>query len=844
MENFKGLEQVTLLQNVPPQVLDQLRLLAEEYHYADAEIISAQGGVATHLYLLLNGRVEVVQTDIEGFEHRIATLQQGEIFGERALLMADRRSADVIANGPVRIARLPWPVLRELMQQYPQLYDNLCRRLAHQLGNWSIRHQKDEKEARELLTNLVGWQVLPEFDSFPGVSPWARQLNQQISQLALEQQHVLVQGERGTWKELVARLIHYHCGDQSRPILYLNCADPPPVLKQQDDRRNHRRDPLLTALAQESALFGHAPDSLVYTEGTRRGYLELGDGGELILENVEFLDLKVQHTLADFLCSGVLFRRGEDDAHYTDVRLIATSDENLAELVAQGLFNAELYELLKVHNIKLQPLRDRKKDIPVIAKRLLIQLNRKHHKQVRGLSQEALNRLVDYHWPLNGQELQQVIDRAVAVCNGELILPEQIFLNITAEADSQRVNLLQLPLVRRLFEQGKYPQRLFWLTVPGFVMIIFGCLFGSVQQNPANLLVWGIWWPFLLLWVWFTGRSWCSFCPLEGLARLWPWEGTWREPQWLQKYGSLLALTGCILLLWLEQQGQLFLRATGTAHLLLALLGMALICQHLFGKRRWCKYLCPLGWLIGRSSRYSMLKLRSNNNVCLSQCQIDDCIREKECPMGLHPTAAEKSDDCVLCGSCVRHCPHDAIRLDLRFPWQGVLAAPSTSILDALLPPLLLAVVLAVRGAEKIAPQASWGGSFLLLTMLMLASFALATIPRPQQFWRQRLVLFGVASLPLALSGLFGLFFRELLEQGPQLPMMLFGDNRLTRMLPDGQLNLGTLHILMPLLILTGLIFSWFLLQHLLVKQSALQVNWLPARTLLVSLGVSLLWLL
>jgi len=844
VEPFEGLLQIEFLQGVPAEEIARLEQFAEAQTYADGAIISAQGGEARYLYLLLEGQVEVVQTDESGFEHQISSLQQGEIFGERALLMEERRSADIIANGTVRIARVPWPELRELMQAYPQLYDNLCRRLAHQLGNWSIRHQREEKEARELLTNLVGWQVLPEFDNFPGISHWVKQLNQQIAQLALAERHVLVQGERGTWKELVARLIHYHCNDPSRPILYLNCADPPPVLKQLDNRRNHRRDPLLTALAQESALFGHAPDTLVYTDGTRRGYLELGAGGELILENIEFLDLRVQQMLADFLCSGVLFRRGEEQPRHTDVRLIATSDENLAMLVEKGQFYAELYELLKENNIQLLPLRERKKDIPVIAKRLLVQLNRKHHKQVRGLSQEAINRLVDYHWPLNGQELQQVIDRSVAVCSSELILPEQIFLNISAENDSQRLNLLQLPLVRRLFDEEKFPQRLLWLTIPAFFLIILGCLFGPKEQNPANLLVWGIWWPFLLLWVWISGRSWCSFCPLEGLTRWWPWEGRRQEPKLLQKYGSLLALSGCILLLWLEQQGQLFFRAAGTAHLLLALLGMALLSYQLFGSRRWCKYLCPLGWLIGRASRYGMLKLRSNNNVCLSQCQIDDCIREKECPMGLHPTAAEKSDDCILCGSCIRHCPHDAIRLDLRFPWQGVLAAPSASLLDALLPPLLLAIVLAVRGGEKISPQPSWVEAFFLMTILTLAGFALATRPQENQPWHSRFILLGIASLPLSLSGLFGLFFRELLVQGPLLPQMLFGEGSLSRLLPGGQLNLGTLHILMPVLLLIGLGFSWFLLQHLLAQSEEPPADWRPAKALLLCLGGLLFWLL
>lgn len=118
MKQFNGLEQVDFLREVPVQVLAQLRQFAQECRFAAGEIISAQGGEANFLYLLLEGEVEVVQTDAEGFEHRIVTLGQGEIFGERALLMEDRRSADVIAAGEVRVARLPWPALRALMQQY------------------------------------------------------------------------------------------------------------------------------------------------------------------------------------------------------------------------------------------------------------------------------------------------------------------------------------------------------------------------------------------------------------------------------------------------------------------------------------------------------------------------------------------------------------------------------------------------------------------------------------------------------------------------------------------------------------------------------------------------------
>lgn len=844
MITSKDLQGVELLQGINQQALEELAGLAEERQVNPGTLIITQGDQARCLFFLLNGKVQVVQTDGDGFEHQIATLNAGMVFGERALLMEDRRSADVLALEPVRLAVLAWEDGCRLMQRFPGLYANLCRHLALQLGNWTIRHQREEKEARELLTNLVGWQILPEFDSFPGISDWARQLNQQIRRLASNDRHVIIQGEAGTWKELAARLIHYCSGDQTRPILYLDCATPPPVLKRQE-RRKQQRDPLLTALVQESTLFGHAPDSGLYADGTRRGYLELAHGGELILENIEFLDLRVQQMLVDFLCSGVLFRRGEEQPRHCELRVIATSDNDLGQLVISGQFLPDLYPLLEEEKIQLLPLRQRQKDIPVIAKQLLVQLNRKHHKQVRGFSQEALNRLVDYRWPLNGQELQQVIDRAVSVCQGTQVLAEQIFLNITTESDSQRLNLLQLPLIRQLFLDKLYPNRLIWLTLPVMLLVLLGCLFGPASDNPLNLLLWSCWWPGLLLLVWVSGRSWCSICPLERLARFWPTAGRHREPLWLQRFGSLAALGGVGSLLWLEQQGDLFHRALGAGHLLLVLLLLATISQGLFGHRRWCKYLCPLGWLIGRAARYSLIKLRSNTNVCLSQCRIDDCIRHRECPMGLHPTAAESSDDCLVCGFCIRHCPHDAIRLDLRFPWQGVLDRSPQSLPDALLPPLLLAVVLAARGAEKLTPPPAWAGTFLGALLVLLGAFALVCHPWKCRGWGNRFARLGAASLPLALAALFGLFFRELLEQGPELPQMLRSWLRLQGWIPAGyQLDLGTLHILLPLLLLIGLCFSWYLLKRLAVGAGDPQGSLLSVRLLLLSLAALLLWVL
>ncbi|HKJ04041.1 MAG TPA: sigma 54-interacting transcriptional regulator [Geopsychrobacteraceae bacterium] len=822
MPSINELSQVELLHGLDEKILEELQLLLTSYTFSEGETILHQGDSAESLFLLLAGSVRVLQSDSGGTEHLLATIDAGGLFGERAFLTGERRTASVRAVGLVQVAELSRRNFKRLLQLCPEIYATLSRLLARQLGNWSLRHRQEAQESKELLTNLIGWQILPEFDSFPGVSRWAQELNRKIRYLADSQHNVLVLGERGTWKELVARLIHYHCGDETRPILYLDCADPPPILRQQTGTRGKQQDELISAIAQESALFGHEPDSTVYANGTRRGFLELAAGGELILENVEFLSPQVQNRLVDYLREFRFTRRGEKQQQQSRVRIIATSDEDIPQLARQGVFNQDLSRQLSREQVELKPLRERKSDIPVIAKRLLTHLNQKHHKQIRGLCQDTLNLLVDYGWPLNGQELQQVIDRAVAVSNDDLLHSEHIFLNIASESSDGRLNLFNLPLVKKIVQHSAFPKRLRIFSTLMFFAVLASCLFGPVINNPANILVWALWWPMLLLAALIGARSWCSYCPLDSMARL---VGRWQrkrpsEPRWLKQYGPWISVTGLLSILMAEQLWDMFSQATGTAWLLFSLLGVTLLAQLLFGIRSWCKYLCPLGKLIGQSARISLVELRSNNNVCLSQCQVDDCIREKECPMGLHPTAASTTDDCVLCCSCVKQCPHDAICLDLRYPWLGLFERKTVSIVETLYAPLLIAAVLAIRlpalikGGPTLQQQLV---QFSVVTGSTILLIVLAGIFSERDQWRSRFDSFGVAVLPLALSGLFGLFFREFIGHGPDLISLMLEAVQLDRWLDPDQYRLGTgfLRIFLSLVVFTGAGFSWFLLTRI-----------------------------
>jgi len=133
----------------------------------------------------------------------------------------------------------------------------------------------------------------------------------------------------------------------------------------------------------------------------------------------------------------------------------------------------------------------------------------------------------------------------------------------------------------------------------------------------------------------------------------------------------MISVSCLISILLVELVWDMFNQATGL--LLLVLLGATLIAQHLCGIRSWCKYLCPQGRLIGQSARLSLVELRNNNNVCLSQCQLEDCLKERE------------------------ECHHDASCLDLRYPWLGVLNRKPLSIAETLIAPLLIGSILAIR---------------------------------------------------------------------------------------------------------------------------------------------------
>jgi polyferredoxin len=474
-------------------------------------------------------------------------------------------------------------------------------------------------------------------------------------------------------------------------------------------------------------------------------------------------------------------------------------------------------------------LRKRKQDIPVIARSLLKSLNAKHHKQVRRISQDALNRLVEHDWPLNGSELYQVISRAVIVCTDEEIHPEQIFLQGQPFGDG-RFNLLALPSVEKLARRHDFPRFLRWSTVPMFLLTLLYTLLGPSFNNAANLTVWTLWWPALLLTAFLFARGWCSFCPLEAIGEFVGIKNrvTHEPTKWLRRWGAPVSLAALVFILLVEQASGMFSRAYSTGLLLTGLLVATVSADLFIGRRGWCKFLCPLGRIVSMVSRISLLEMHSNRTVCACRCRADDCVKEKGCPMGLHPTGIDNSDHCVLCFDCVRSCPHHSMQLDLRNPALGLFNQARHGFYEALFSVTLVGVIIAAKGTPLLAGRSQevfshilWSPGESVLALAIVAAFnglaLLSSVGARSSRWKPVFTICGTAYLPLAIAGLFMIYFRALVEGGAQIVPRLITAAGLDNWLDAARLTpeLGTLRLLVYPILVAGTLFSWLVLGRL-----------------------------
>lgn len=289
---------------------------------------------------------------------------------------------------------------------------------------------------RHPLVGSKGAEIYQGFEGILGQSRPMQQVFALIKRVAPTDGTVLISGESGTGKELVAQAIHRLSPRRDKPMLACDCTALAPTLL-------------------ESELFGHVKGSFSGAIATKKGLFEVAHGGTLFLDEVGNLSLETQAKLLRVLETRRVKKVGETVEREVDIRLIAATNRDLAELVRAGLFREDLYYRLNVVPIHLPPLRERPGDISLLANVFLRRACARMNLSIKGFTPEAMARLESYSWPGNVRELKNIIERMTILCEEEYI--DVVHLPLEIRQTPVRTSLLPLPTTweefRRLKEQ-------------------------------------------------------------------------------------------------------------------------------------------------------------------------------------------------------------------------------------------------------------------------------------------------------------------------------------------------------------------------------------------------------
>jgi two-component system response regulator AtoC len=240
-----------------------------------------------------------------------------------------------------------------------------------------------------------------------GKSKVMKEIFKSIGILSENKVTVLIEGETGTGKELIARAIHYHSQNKDQPLLAINCS-------------------AIVGTLLESELFGHEKGAFTGAISTKRGKFELAGEGTIFLDEVSEIPIELQAKLLRFLQEKEFERVGGERSIQSYARVIAATNRDLWQMFNDGNFREDLYYRLSVASIKVPPLRERRSDIPLLIEYLLKKINSELHRSIKWVEEKATVRIMAYDWPGNVRELENILTRAAIATQGDVILDESV----------------------------------------------------------------------------------------------------------------------------------------------------------------------------------------------------------------------------------------------------------------------------------------------------------------------------------------------------------------------------------------------------------------------------------
>jgi two-component system, NtrC family, response regulator PilR len=336
------------------------------------------------------------------------------------LIVSDVRMPDVSGVEVIRTARAINPSIitimmtafgsRELIDEVERLgvNDYVEKPFNVEVVKFRIRKELDRRRLqRENVLLKRTLKSTHQFSNIVGTSEPMVEIFQLVETIAPTSSTVLITGDSGTGKELIARAIHYNSTRRDRPFVALNCG-------------------ALSETLLDSELFGHVRGAFTGADTNKKGLIEVAEKGTIFLDEIGEMSPVVQVKLLRVLQERRFRRLGGTDEVSADIRIIAATNRDLAKLVADGRFREDLFYRINVIPIHLPPLRERGDDIALLADHFLVKYGEQMGKSISAISQEALHLLQAYEWPGNIRQLENVIERAVALEKSQAVLPESL----------------------------------------------------------------------------------------------------------------------------------------------------------------------------------------------------------------------------------------------------------------------------------------------------------------------------------------------------------------------------------------------------------------------------------
>lgn len=305
-------------------------------------------------------------------------------------------------------------------------------------NEFRFEHSLSEEKQKLSDENVHLRQELKEkydFSQIIGNSGPMRHVYDQVTQVARSNATVLLRGESGTGKEMIAHAIHYNSLRSKQPFIKVNCAALPETLI-------------------ESELFGYERGAFTGADRRKKGRFELADGGTIFLDEIGDLPPQTQIKLLRIIQEREFERLGGTETIKINVRLITATNRNLEDMIAVAGFREDLFYRLNVFTIFLPPLRERKSDILLLAEHFLARFEREHGKEVKRISTPAIDMLTSYHFPGNVRELENVIERAVLVCDSNVIHGHHLPPTLQTADVSGTVTKMSLIAAVEAYESG------------------------------------------------------------------------------------------------------------------------------------------------------------------------------------------------------------------------------------------------------------------------------------------------------------------------------------------------------------------------------------------------------